>query len=567
MQKSMKGSMIMLTLEKLRKLKTLFARNGISLIVALAFILTGSISLFVALANTPVTADDVIPSTKQILSGMTIYGFTGGTCDSQIINGSKNATNDSTHDYKWESTSSNAYLTLDLGSSTDVSYIRLLNRSINGATSRFPKDFKVYVSEAAPTYSADHSICTMPANETIDYTGAFSSYPNSGQYWQGVSFPKATGRYVTLCVTSTFSTDNTVDICGISLGKELSYYPTTNMQVIGTTSRMWWDPAGVLKPDTTGNSGWHTTSMADTGNPKYLTIDLGDYLSIQSFGALSRAVYGSGTFIKNFKLYLSYAAPTYIQQSTGANNAATYSISGLSENDKIFDGSTASQPQAAAIWEDVLVNAVGKSGRYLTIYVTSTYGGDNSVISGIRLLAELSKPPAPKNLTTTAISSTNVSLKWDSLDNVVYDVYKDGFKINTSDITTNNYRVFGLDPETSYTFTVTARIKSGIVSDNSNTLNVTTIPVQNYSLTAGTEYSNTFGDFLTINLHRGNEILSNGKIVIKYTFSDGTVGLVTTSISDSFSITKPNGKIISVTAFIVDVTISGNVYKCTINKE
>jgi parallel beta-helix repeat protein len=87
-------------------------------------------------------------------------------------------------------------------------------------------------------------------------------------------------------------------------------------------------------------------------------------------------------------------------------------------------------------------------------------------------------PTAPGNLAATDIQATRVTLSWDvSTDNVGvsgYDIYRDGFLIDTVGGSTTTYQDITVFPETSYRYIVEAFDAAGNVSDPSNTLDVTT---------------------------------------------------------------------------------------------
>ncbi|WP_259392087.1 lytic polysaccharide monooxygenase [Paenibacillus thiaminolyticus] len=87
-------------------------------------------------------------------------------------------------------------------------------------------------------------------------------------------------------------------------------------------------------------------------------------------------------------------------------------------------------------------------------------------------------PTAPSSLTASAITSSSVTLTWNaSTDNVGvagYRIYNGtALAVTTSGL---SYTVSGLQPETSYTFTVVAFDAAGNVSPPSSALNVTTAP-------------------------------------------------------------------------------------------
>jgi chitinase len=87
-------------------------------------------------------------------------------------------------------------------------------------------------------------------------------------------------------------------------------------------------------------------------------------------------------------------------------------------------------------------------------------------------------PAAPANLRVTATTATSISLAWNaSTDNVgvtSYEISRGGASAGTS--TATAFTATGLAPNTTYTFTVTARDAAGNVSAASNAVNATTQP-------------------------------------------------------------------------------------------
>lgn len=88
-------------------------------------------------------------------------------------------------------------------------------------------------------------------------------------------------------------------------------------------------------------------------------------------------------------------------------------------------------------------------------------------------------PTAPTGLAATSLTATSFTLSWiASTDNVGvtgYDVYKNGAKINTANITGTSYSVTGLAASTSYTMTVKAKDAGANQSAASTALAVKTI--------------------------------------------------------------------------------------------
>jgi len=105
----------------------------------------------------------------------------------------------------------------------------------------------------------------------------------------------------------------------------------------------------------------------------------------------------------------------------------------------------------------------------------------SEVIPGTYLLTQLpdTQPPtAPTNLSSSAVTTTSLTLSWTaSTDNVGvtgYDVYQDGIKINPSNIISTSYNISGLTAGTTYSYFVIAKDAAGNQSAASTALNVST---------------------------------------------------------------------------------------------
>ena len=86
-------------------------------------------------------------------------------------------------------------------------------------------------------------------------------------------------------------------------------------------------------------------------------------------------------------------------------------------------------------------------------------------------------PTTPMNLEGTSLSSSQISLSWSSAtDNVGiagYNVFRNGVHVYTSD--NLNHTDTGLNPETEYTYSITAFDQAGNESSHSNSISVTTL--------------------------------------------------------------------------------------------
>jgi len=103
----------------------------------------------------------------------------------------------------------------------------------------------------------------------------------------------------------------------------------------------------------------------------------------------------------------------------------------------------------------------------------------NQVTVLIQVIGQDSTPPtAPNNLTATSVGSTSVALRWsassDDVGVVVYQLYSNGTLASTVPMSTSG-TVSGLQPATTYSFTVKAADAAGNLSSASSSLAVTTL--------------------------------------------------------------------------------------------
>src|SRR5262249_15576882 len=91
-------------------------------------------------------------------------------------------------------------------------------------------------------------------------------------------------------------------------------------------------------------------------------------------------------------------------------------------------------------------------------------------------LPDTTPPSPPTGLTATAASARRVDLSWGASNDDVgvtgYSVLRDGAPVGTS--TSTSFPDAGVSPETSYSYTVTARDAAGNVSSPSDPAVVTT---------------------------------------------------------------------------------------------
>lgn len=131
------------------------------------------------------------------------------------------------------------------------------------------------------------------------------------------------------------------------------------------------------------------------------------------------------------------------------------------------------------------------AGKYVALNAdTANYGGrdyfGNPIYTGSPDIgvyeyesdgsSDTTKPEAPTNLSAPVVTDSTVSLVWTSLkDGVPTDakIYRDGVEVAYV-VAGNSYQDTGLESTTEYTYTVRAVSDSGVESDASAELNVTT---------------------------------------------------------------------------------------------
>ncbi|SMC29419.1 YD repeat-containing protein, partial [Clostridium acidisoli DSM 12555] len=177
-----------------------------------------------------------------------------------------------------------------------------------------------------------------------------------------------------------------------------------------------------------------------------------------------------------------------------------------------------------------LIEVIYASGQKV-IY---TYDGNGNILTVTKDQNDLT---APINLISSSVTNTGLTLSWtDSTDKVTiteYDIYSGTTKIGTTTGATT-FDVTGLTPNTSYSFTVTAKDASGNESAPSTATEVTTI-ADTASPTAPTNV--TLGSIASTSLTL-NWIASTDNVgVAEYDIYNGTKKIGTTTGATTFDVT------------------------------
>ncbi|MEU6842146.1 carbohydrate binding domain-containing protein [Streptomyces sp. NPDC046716] len=220
-----------------------------------------------------------------------------------------------------------------------------------------------------------------------------------------------------------------------------------------------------------GNAGFETGSLGSwscTGN-------LGSVVSSPVHGG-TKALAGAASASDNAKCSQTVA----VQPNT------TYTLSGWVRGGYAYlgvDGGGSTWTQSPSAYAQLTVKfTTGASQTSATVYTHGWYGqgtyyADDISLDGPGGSTDTQAPTAPTALTSTAKTSSSVSLSWgaasDNTGVTGYDIYSGGSnKLLT--VSGTSATVSGLSPSTAYSFTVKARDAAGNSSPASNAVSVTT---------------------------------------------------------------------------------------------
>ncbi|MFE9448402.1 carbohydrate binding domain-containing protein [Streptomyces sp. NPDC006739] len=166
----------------------------------------------------------------------------------------------------------------------------------------------------------------------------------------------------------------------------------------------------------------------------------------------------------------------------------TYSLSGWVRGSYVYlgvDGGASTWTTSPSAYSKLSVSfTTGASQTSATVWVHGWYAQGAYYADDISLDgpggggggSDTQAPTAPTGLTSTAKTSSSVSLQWNAAtDNVgvtAYDIYSGANRVLS--VSGTAATVGGLSPSTGYTFTVKARDAAGNVSGASNAVSVTT---------------------------------------------------------------------------------------------
>src|SRR5688572_9267767 len=258
----------------------------------------------------------------------------------------------------------------------------------------------------------------------------------------------------------------------------------------------WNSISGSAVSNLTSNGNYpNNPSSAGTRNLFEMPTNSGNNIGIRMNGYICPPTTG------NYVFWIASDASAELWLSTTSN---------ASDKTKIAFNTSATnyrQWNKYASQKSVSINLTGGLVYYVEALMKESTGNDNlsvgwakpgqptntpsEVIPGIYLLTQLpdAQPPtAPTNLSASNVTMTSIVLTWTaSTDNIGvtgYDVYQNGIKINSSNITGTSFNVTGLTAGTTYSYFVKAKDAAGNQSTASTILHLTTNPADTEPPTA-----------------------------------------------------------------------------------
>lgn len=179
----------------------------------------------------------------------------------------------------------------------------------------------------------------------------------------------------------------------------------------------------------------------------------------------------------------------------------------------------------ATVTETTYTDMSLESGTTYTYVVKAIDAEGNASLESNSVINDTQSPTAPSGLEAYSKTSGSINLKWDnSTDNVLvigYEVYRDGIKVGTT--TETRFNDSGLNPDTTYSYTVKAYDSGDNLSEASNSISETTnnsYNISNVKISAGYNHSLMISDDASVYAtgYNGNGELGNGTYDQRITF-------------------------------------------------
>nr|UWJ25970.1 pesticidal crystal protein Orf2Ab [Bacillus thuringiensis] len=163
---------------------------------------------------------------------------------------------------------------------------------------------------------------------------------------------------------------------------------------------------------------------------------------------------------------------------------------------------------------------------------------ENHVQIKYKVIKEDTLPTAPKNLSSSAHTISTIDLEWeksmDDIEIIGYVIYQDQNEIKTVDSATTAYTIRGLQPDTSYIYSIKAKSINGNFSEPSNTITVKTEPDTMYMISIMTHNMYFLASPTDVNqkLRAKNTILPSSYyrysdiIILEELFEDEATGIL-----------------------------------------
>ncbi|WP_165452744.1 polysaccharide lyase family 7 protein [Paenibacillus thalictri] len=334
----------------------------------------------------------------------------------------------------------------------------------------------------------------VQTGSTGSTTGILGRYADNNNYYLlalnngNVVLKKKSGGTATVLQSAAYSF-NTSTFYTLKLsmnGTTISGYVNGVQQVSVTDSSLSGGKIGIY---TTG-AGWWDDVLVSSGGDTSITIANPGFES--SFSgwttsgstAISTSDHHSGS--RSAKIQASGSQVSQTVTGLSANTAYTVSAwimgqGAIGANG--FGGREVTVNGNSPSWKQISVSfTTGASNTSVVIFARGTTSSDvrfddfTLTSGGAGSGGDTQAPTVPTNLTAAAVSSSQINLSWTaSTDNVGvtgYDVYRGTTLVGSP--TATSFSDTGLNPSTSYSYTVKAKDAAGNVSPASNSASATT---------------------------------------------------------------------------------------------
>ena len=176
--------------------------------------------------------------------------------------------------------------------------------------------------------------------------------------------------------------------------------------------------------------------------------------------------------------------------------------------------------------------------------------GSSSSTTGNTDPTDTTPPSVPAGLTAAVVDATTITLSWNASSDpggsgvLDYQVFRDGSQVAA--VTATNYTSSGLTPETTYSYTVSARDNAGNVSSRSSSVSATTPPGSTPVVGLDTRPSNA--TCIAPDRNTGSSEITIDRVFSALSFSSPVGAVQAPGNSDRWYVVERTGRVMTFSA-------------------